>query len=247
MTGLRIEGFELRRGAEVLARLDVTIAPGEVLTLMAPSGAGKSTLLAALTGALPPGFSHGGRVILNGRDLTGLPTAERRIGLIFQDDVLFPHLSVGQNLAFGLAPGGSRAARRAAVDQALEAVGLPGFAARDPAILSGGQRARVALMRALLARPEALLLDEPFARLDSALRDQIRRLVFDQTRARALPVVLVTHDPADATAAAGPVTDLFGQTVQLPEAGPPILSQKISHGSSIGFATGSRNRWTGGV
>lgn len=211
--GLTLDHIELRLGTATLARLSLSVPPGQVLTVMGASGSGKSSLLAGLIGALPPGFTLQGRVLLNGRDVSPLPTAARRIGLLFQDDVLFPHLSVGQNLAFGLAPGGSRASRRAVVAEALAQAGLAGFADRDPATLSGGQRARAALLRALLARPAALLLDEPFSRLDAVLRDQIRSFVFAQTRARGLPVILVTHDPADAAAAAGPVLDLFGQPV----------------------------------
>ncbi|MBL4927944.1 ATP-binding cassette domain-containing protein [Fuscibacter oryzae] len=210
-TGLHLESLTVRRGTDVLAQLNLTIRPGEVLTLMAPSGAGKSMLLQALIGALPPGFSASGHIVLNGRKVTGLPTAARRIGLLFQDDMLFPHLSVGQNLQFGLAPGGSKAQRRSRIEQGLAAAGLSGFAARDPATLSGGQRARVALLRALLAEPQALLLDEPFARLDANLRAQIRQATFDATR--NLPVILVTHDQSDAVAAGGPVLSLFGQPV----------------------------------
>lgn len=211
--GLTLDRIDLRLGTATLARLSLSVPPGQVLTVMGASGSGKSSLLAGLIGALPPGFTLQGRILLNGRDVSPLPTAARRIGLLFQDDVLFPHLSVGQNLAFGLAPGGSRASRRAVVAEALAQAGLAGFADRDPATLSGGQRARAALLRALLARPAALLLDEPFSRLDAVLRDQIRSFVFAQTRARGLPVILVTHDPADAAAAAGPVLDLFGQPV----------------------------------
>ena len=209
--GLVLQDLTLFHGTDVLAQLDLTLRPGAVLTVMAPSGAGKSTLLRALIGALPAGFRATGRILLNGRDVTALPTAVRRIGLLFQDDLLFPHLSVGQNLLFGLVPGGTRSQRRNRIEQALAAAGLEGVSARDPATLSGGQRARVALLRALLANPEALLLDEPFARLDASLRAQIRQATFDATR--HLPVILVTHDTADAAAAGGPVLSLFGQPV----------------------------------
>lgn len=211
--GLLLQELTLRHGANLLARLDLGIRPGEVLTVMAPSGAGKSTLLLALIGALPKGFSATGRIVLNGQDVTRLPTAARRIGLLFQDDMLFPHLSVGQNLHFGLAPGGTRNQRRIRIEEGLAAAGLAGFACRDPATLSGGQRARVALLRALMAEPAALLLDEPFALLDASLRAQIRQATFDATR--NLPVILVTHDVADAVAAGGPVLSLFGQPVRL--------------------------------
>lgn len=203
---LTLEALTLRQHRKTLAMLDASIAPGEVLTIMGPSGAGKSTLLAAILGTLPRGFSMTGRVVLDGRDVTALPVQDRRIGILFQDDVLFPHLSVGQNLGFALPPGTQDRASRIAA--ALAEADLAGFQSRDPATLSGGQRSRVALMRALLADPRALLLDEPFSRLDLDLRDRIRRLVFDTARSRGLPVVLVTHDPADAEAAGGPVLRL---------------------------------------
>jgi putative thiamine transport system ATP-binding protein len=207
--GLVFERVAIRRGGRLLAALDATVEPGEVLTVMGPSGSGKSTLLAVATGMIDRGFEVTGRVLLDGRDLGGLPPQARRIGMLYQDDVLFPHLSVGGNLAFGLAPElRGRTARRAAVAAALDEAGLTGFEDRDPATLSGGQRARVALMRVLLSRPGALLLDEPFSRLDAALRDQVRAFVFDHARAEGLPVLLVTHDPADAAAAGGPVVDL---------------------------------------
>ncbi|MBL3608479.1 ATP-binding cassette domain-containing protein [Rhodovulum sulfidophilum] len=209
MKGLRLQDIAIARGAEPLIAVDVHVAPGEVLSVMGPSGSGKSTLLAAVIGTLPPGFAMTGRVLLNGRKVTGLPPEDRRIGILYQDELLFPHLSVGGNLAFALPRSlRGRKARRARVEAALEEIGLPGFAKRDPATLSGGQKARVALMRMLLAEPEALLLDEPFSRLDATLRDQIRALVFARARDRGLPVLLVTHDRADAEAAGGPVIGL---------------------------------------
>ena len=209
MTGLRIDDLRICRGKDELLRLSAHVAPGEVLTIMGPSGCGKSTLLAALIGALTPAFSAQGHIWLNGRNITDLPTAERHIGLLFQDDVLFPHLSVAQNLGFGLRAGGPRNTRAARIEASLARMGLAGFGPRDPATLSGGQRARVALMRSLLAEPAALLLDEPFSRLDHALRAQIRSLTFAE--AQALPVILVTHDPEDARAAGGPVIDPMGR------------------------------------
>ncbi|MFN4130266.1 MAG: ATP-binding cassette domain-containing protein, partial [Paracoccaceae bacterium] len=157
-----------------------------------------------------------GRIILAGRDITALPPHKRRVGLLFQDDVLFPHLSVGANLAFALPPAvKGRMARRAMVDAALDQADLSGFASRDPATLSGGQRARVALMRTLLAQPCALLLDEPFSRLDAGLRAQIRSFVLSRVRDKGLPAVLVTHDAEDARAAGGRVVTPLGLPVTL--------------------------------
>ena len=206
--GLVLDRVRIARGDRLLVALDLAIRPGEVVTLMGPSGSGKSTLLAFLTGALPAGFTARGRVRLDGTDITDAPAHRRRLGILFQDDLLFPHLSVGGNLAFGLAPGGSRAARRAAVEAALAEVGLAGLADRDPAMLSGGQKARVALMRMLLADPRALLLDEAFSGLDRDLRAQTRSMVFARAQARALPVLMVTHEAEDAEAAGGRVIRL---------------------------------------
>jgi putative thiamine transport system ATP-binding protein len=194
-----------------IVHLDTTVEPGEVLTLMAPSGAGKSTALAAIIGTLPPAFAVTGRILLNDRDLTHLPTRDRHIGILFQDDVLFPHLSVAGNLAFALpAHLRPRAARRARIEAALAAAGLDGYADRDPATLSGGQRARVAMLRTLLAEPCALLLDEPFSRLDTELREQIRSFVLNRARDLGLPTVLVTHDHDDAKAAGGRILSPLG-------------------------------------
>ena len=174
-----------------------------------PSGCGKSTLLAFVSGALDPAFRALGRVFVDGADVTARPAERRSIGILFQDDLLFPHLSVGQNLAFALpAAVRGRAQRRARIEQALAEADLAGYAERDPATLSGGQRARVALMRTLLAQPAALLLDEPFNRLDAQLRDEFRGFVFAHARSVGVPTLLVTHDEADARAAGGLVVRL---------------------------------------
>ena len=214
MSGLVLDRLEVRAKGKLIVALDAVVNPGEVLTIMGPSGSGKSTALAAIIGTLGPEFSLSGRLVLDGRDLTGLPTRARRVGLLFQDDVLFPHLSVGGNLAFALpAALRGRRARRAAVEAALAKAGLAGFADRDPATLSGGERARVALMRTLLAEPRALLLDEPFSRLDSGLRDRIRAFVLDLIRAAQIPAILVTHHADDAQAAGGRILDPLGRLV----------------------------------
>lgn len=182
----------------------LTVAPGEVLTLMGPSGCGKSSLLAALAGVLPPGgpIRLAGEIRLGERLLTPLAPQARRIGMLFQDDLLFAHLTVAENLMFGMpAHLKGMAARRACALEALAEVGLEGQADKLPGQLSGGQKARVSLLRALLAEPEALLLDEPFSRLDKPLRAAFRTLVFERLKALGIPALLVTHDEEDAPGA----------------------------------------------
>jgi putative thiamine transport system ATP-binding protein len=196
-------------GQRLVSGLDLDVEPGSVTTVMGPSGSGKSTLIAFIGGHLDRRFEASGSVTIGGRAVGGLPPERRRIGILFQDDLLFPHLSVGANLAFGLDPSvKSREARRARVAAALAEADLAGFAERDPATLSGGQVARVILLRALLAAPEALLLDEPFGKLDAELRREIRRFVFDRAVAERIPVLLVTHDESDAAAAGGKIVTL---------------------------------------
>ncbi len=195
-------------GRTLVPPLSFRVEPGEVVTVMGPSGSGKSTLLAFIGGFLDRAFTAEGSVRVGLQDITRLAPERRRVGILFQDDLLFPHLSVSENLAFGLPPGGSRSERRHRADEALREAGLAGFAERDPATLSGGQRARVALLRTLLAEPRALLLDEPFGKLDRALKAEIRAFVFAHARARRLPTLLVTHDPDDAEAAGGRVIEL---------------------------------------
>jgi putative thiamine transport system ATP-binding protein len=199
-------------GRRLVGPLTLQITSGVCVTLMGPSGCGKSSLLAYVAGTLDDVFTAQGEVCLGGEVLTRKPPEQRGLGMLFQDDLLFPHLSVGGNLGFALAPSrADRHIRRKRIEDALEVAGLGGFADRDPATLSGGQRARVALMRTLMAEPRALLLDEPFGKLDTQLREDIRRFVFEHARQRGLPMLLVTHDQADAMAAAGPVIALDDQ------------------------------------
>lgn len=167
---LIVKNLTLRLKEEPLLRnVDFSVAPGEVLTLMGPSGSGKSTLFSWMIGALEESFHAAGELWLDNQRCDSLPTERRRIGILFQDALLFDHFSVGQNLLLALA-----------------------------ADVSGPQRkARVSLLRALLARPRALLLDEPFNRLDVALRADFRRWVFNELARQAIPAVLVTHDDQD--------------------------------------------------
>ena len=188
--------------APLFPPVTLTIPAGEVLAVMGPSGVGKSTLIDFVGGHLGAGFRASGRVVLDGRDVTQLVPERRGIGILFQDPMLFPHLSVGENLAFGLTRRvARRSERRARVEAALARAGLDGLYDRDPATLSGGQRARAALMRSLLAEPGALLLDEPFAGLDGETRRDFRSFVFAHVKEHVIPVMMVTHDADDAEAA----------------------------------------------
>lgn len=194
---LHIQIHQLATPKAVLLRdVELNIPKGMIHTVMGDSGSGKSSLLGAIAGTLGDDLQFDGQITLNGRALTDLPTEQRQVGLLFQDSLLFAHMNVQENLLFAVPPG-SKAARLAQVTQALVDAELASFAQADPATLSGGQRARVALMRALLAQPHALLLDEPFAKLDTGLRARLREFVFATVRNRAIPVLMVTHDEAD--------------------------------------------------
>ena len=194
---LELVDVSLATPSRTLVRgLSARVGAGEVLAVMGESGSGKSSLLAYVCGTLAPGLRASGSVRLDGADLGALPTVRRRVGILFQDDLLFPHLSVRGNLLFAL-PAGPKARRVAEADAALAHAGLATLAEAMPHTLSGGQRARVSVLRALLAQPRALLLDEPFSKLDAALRARFRGFVFEQLRAQGIPALLVTHDPQD--------------------------------------------------
>ena len=204
--GLSLADILIRFGDVSLIELTAEVPPGAVFTVMGPSGSGKSTLLSFIGGFLDPAFHAKGNVFVDGVDLLALEPQARRAGILFQDPLLFPHMSVGANVAFAIpADIADRRQRRQIAADILADMDLAGFADRDPATLSGGQKARVALARVLVSRPRLLLLDEPFSKLDMELRAQMRTLVFERARSAGLPVILVTHDEADAEAAGGPV------------------------------------------
>ncbi|KTF09318.1 ATP-binding cassette domain-containing protein [Pseudoalteromonas sp. 10-33] len=206
-SSLEIKNCELYRQHELLLSLNEQVKGGEILTIMGPSGSGKSSLLNWLTGTLPSGFSANGEVWLNGKSINDLPANLRHIGVLYQDALLFSHLSVSGNIAFAM-PKGNKKQRLEKIENALEQIGLKGMANRHPDNLSGGQQARVALLRMLLSEPKAILLDEPFSKLDTQLRVDTRELVFSQIREHKLPAIMVTHDHSDAEAANGKMITL---------------------------------------
>jgi len=185
-------------GSELFSPVSLTVAPGRIVTVMGPSGCGKSTLLASICGNLEPGFSLSGTIRLGDRILNDVPMEKRRIGILFQDDLLFPHLDVFGNMAFGLPSQLTFEQKKERIRSALAMADLSGFEKRDIATLSGGQKARVSLLRTLLSEPEAILLDEPFSKLDKQLRQNVREFVFSQITKLAIPALLVTHDIDDA-------------------------------------------------
>lgn len=189
-----------------LIEIDTTIEAGQITTIMGASGVGKSTLLNWTAGLLSNDFKATGQLWLNDKNITNTPTHQRHMGLLFQDALLFPHLSVAGNLAFGMHE--QKRERKKSIEEVLERVGLSDMGKRDPATLSGGQQARVALLRVLLAQPRAILLDEPFSKLDATLRHDMREWVFAQIREAGLPALMVTHDKEDAEHAQGDIIEL---------------------------------------
>jgi putative thiamine transport system ATP-binding protein len=193
---VEIKRLGLRTKPALLKDIFFEVAPGTVHTIMGPSGCGKSSILSLIAGTLPAVFEWQGRVEIDATSIGQLPVQQRKVGLLFQDDLLFAHLSVGENLLFAMSSG-SQSQRLEQMRAALAEVELSKFEKASPLNLSGGQRSRVALMRALLAKPRALLLDEPFSKLDAQLKSKIRDFVFAAAKTRNIPVVLVTHDPQD--------------------------------------------------
>lgn len=202
---LRVNSLEFGFDKPLVTGLSFSVPNGEIRLLQGASGCGKSTLLALISGTPVANVSWAGDIQLNGVDIGALPAHRRQVGLMYQDALLFPHLTVGENLAFGLTSSIRGRARHVAVQEALAAASLEGFGQRDPASLSGGQAARVALLRALLAEPKALLMDEAFSSLDADLRDEFGCFVLDEVNKRQIPALLVSHDLTDQKFCAGPI------------------------------------------
>ncbi len=194
---LRLDGLTRRfEGGEhpAVENLALDVARGEILALLGPSGSGKTTTLRLLAGFETP---DAGRVLVEGEDITRLPPAARRFGMVFQHYALFPHLDVGENVAFGLGERGGRAAA-GRVAEALAMVDLAGFERRRVTELSGGQQQRVALARSLAPSPRVLLLDEPLSNLDPALRERTRRELREAIKRIGITTVFVTHEQEEA-------------------------------------------------
>ncbi|MEO6943756.1 MAG: ABC transporter ATP-binding protein [Lacisediminihabitans sp.] len=202
-----------------LSHVDLDLAEGEFVTVLGHSGSGKTTLLRSIAGFE---FPETGSIRVAGRTVLApgartVPAHDRGIGLVAQEGALFPHLTVAQNVGFGL-PGHNKRARREVVDEVLELVGLGGFGKRWPHQLSGGQQQRVALARAIAPNPRIVLLDEPFSSLDAYLRDALRTEVRDLLKSIGATVLLVTHDQEEALALGDRVVVMRdGQIVQAGE------------------------------
>ena len=199
-------------GDAVLDGLSFHVERGEVVALLGASGSGKSTLLRVVAGLITPASGH---VVLDGIDVTGLPTHRRHVGMVFQDEQLFPHLSVADNVAFGLKMDGvDRVERRRRADELLAIVGLSGFGDRRVDNLSGGEAKRVAVARSLTPAPKILLLDEPLTGLDRDLHDRLQIEVPEFIRATDTTAVWVTHDEAEASTVSDRVSRLVAGRVE---------------------------------
>ncbi len=235
---IAVEGVTVRFGDNAALRsVSLAIEPGELLLLLGPSGCGKSTLLRTIAGFVTP---DAGRVLFDGADVTRVPPHERQIGMVFQSFALFPHLSVGENVAFGL-----REQRRPSseinerVERALSDVKMGGFAARRVDQLSGGEQQRVALARALVTRPRCLLLDEPLSNLDAGLRHSMREEIRRVCKEHGLTTLYVTHDQKEALAIADRLAVM--KTGKLEQLGAPWEVYRAPRSRSVATFLGETN------
>ncbi len=215
MASIRLENLHQTYGnVQVLQRVNLHIHEGEFFSLLGPSGSGKTTLLRLLAGFEPPAQ---GQIFIGEHEVTGLPPEKREVGMVFQNYALFPHLSVGGNVAYGLrAKGVHHVELQQRVHEALELVDLKGFEDRDVHTLSGGQQQRVALARAIAPHPRVLLMDEPLSNLDVRLRIQTRAQIRDLQRRLGTTTVYVTHDQSEAFSLSDRIAVLLqGEIIQI--------------------------------
>lgn len=242
--GVDISGVRFSYGAQtILDNVSLDIARGEFFAFLGPSGSGKTTLLRLVAGFGQP---DEGSIRVNDRDITRLPPWQRNVGMVFQSYALWPHMTVAENVAFGLeqrkVPRAEIATR---VQQALDLVGLKAYGARRPSQLSGGQQQRVALARTLVVQPEVLLLDEPLSNLDAKLREEMREELRDLQRRTGLTTIFVTHDQEEANAVSDRMALLDGGRIQ--QIGRPVdLYDRPANRFVAGFL-GSANLIEGNV
>ena len=177
--------------------LNLKIKNGEILCIFGASGVGKSSLINVIAGVYEDDLKFQGKIILNGKNLNQVPIEKRKIGLLLQDGTLFPHLTVEQNIFFGMSKKLTYKQKSALITSNLKKSNMVGFEDRYPHTLSGGQKARIACLRAILSEPDALLLDEPFSSLDPDQRNSFRKFVVSNIRENKIPCLLVTHDESD--------------------------------------------------
>jgi putative spermidine/putrescine transport system ATP-binding protein len=226
-----------------VADVELDVAEGEFVSLLGPSGCGKTTTLRCVAGLEAP---TSGRILFGERDVTGLPTEKRNIGMVFQNYALFPHMTVAENIRFGLemrSVRGAEALRR--VDEVMEMVQLTGFQARYPRELSGGQQQRVALARALVVEPSMLLLDEPLANLDAKLRDEMRFFIRTLQQRVGITTLYVTHDQSESMTMSDRIVVMFGGRIH--QVGTPQEIYFRPSGKDVANFIGQSNLFTGTV
>jgi len=235
---IAVEGIQVRFGDNLaLGSVNLALEPGELMLLLGPSGCGKSTLLRTIAGFVKP---DAGRVLFDGEDVTHVPPHRRQIGMVFQSFALFPHLTVGENVAFGLReqkrPHSEISER---VENALGNVKMGGFGARRVDQLSGGEQQRVALARALVTRPRCLLLDEPLSNLDAGLRHTMREEIRRVCKEHGLTTLYVTHDQKEALAIADRIAVM--QKGRLEQLGTPWQVYRTPRSRSVATFLGETN------
>ncbi|MBL4832298.1 MAG: ABC transporter ATP-binding protein [Aliivibrio sp.] len=242
--GITINDLSLSFGeTEVLKGVNLDIKPGEFFAFLGPSGSGKSTLLRAIAGFGP---TPKGQILIGGQDIVDLPPWKRNVGMVFQSYALWPHMTVRQNIAYGLEE--RKVAKpeiKERVDNALELVGLMHLAERRPSQLSGGQQQRVAIARTVVVEPQVLLLDEPLSNLDANLREQMRRDLLDLQRKLGLTTIFVTHDQEEANTISDRIAVLDQGVIQ--QMGKPISLYDNPANRFVADFLGTANLLTGKI